>query len=83
MYSKTKHDEVEDESLSRKTQRQHKTVTASMLTKTPSDVMQNDEVEHQIKSKPSTSILEGTTSHEKPLISTADETPFGNLQKSQ
>ena len=72
-----KNEELEVESPLQQIQHQHKIVTVSMLTKTPSDVMQNDEVEHQIKSTQSISTLEETISLEKPLASIADETAFG------
>ena len=51
-----------------------------MLTKTPSDVMQIDEVEHEVKSKSSTSTLEEITSLEKMSTSIADD--FENNEKT-
>ena len=69
--------EIEDESP---LQQQYQMVTVSMLTKTPSDVMQNDEVEHQIKSTPSISTLEVITSLEKPLSSIADQVVLFGLE---
>ena len=47
-----------------------------MLTQTPSDVMQIDEVEHEVKSKPSTSTPEETISLEKIFMSILEA--FGN-----
>ena len=78
-----KNDELEVESPLQKIQHQHQIVTVSMLATTPSDVMQNDEVEHQIKSTQSISTLEETISLEKPLTSIADETAFGKNEQIQ